>query len=124
MIQSTKAFDQPLLISQFINPSNEVIEDNPDEVFTLIIERYTETPNDNDESSEEEDQEDIIPVLYSDALKALETLTLYEQQQEDGQNEVIRKIQSISATMRQRRLKRVKQVTLDGSTFGFIRARQ
>jgi hypothetical protein len=124
MIQSTKAFDQPLLISQFINPSNEVIEDNPDEVFTSIIERYTETPNDNDESSEEEDQEDIIPVLYSDALKALETLTLYEQQQEDGQNEVIRKIQSISATMRQRRLKRVKQVTLDGSTFGFIRARQ
>jgi len=124
MIQSTKAFDQPLLISQFINPSNEVIEDNPDEVFTSIIERYTETPNDNDESSEEEYQEDIIPVLYSDALKALETLTLYEQQQEDGQNEVIRKIQSISATMRQRRLKRVKQVTLDGSTFGFIRARQ
>ena len=122
MIQSTKAFDQPLLISQFINPSNEVIEDNPDEVFTSIIERYTETPNDNDESSEEEDQEDIIPVLYSDALKALETLTLYEQQQEDGQNEVIRKIQSISATMRQRRLKRVKQVTLDGSTFGFIKA--
>jgi hypothetical protein len=124
MIQSTKAFNQPLLISQFINPSNEVIEDNPNEVFTSIIERYTETPNDNDESSEEEDQEDIIPVLYSDALKALETLTLYEQQQEDGQNEVIRKIQSISATMRQRRLKRVKQVTLDGSTFGFIRARQ
>jgi len=80
MIQSTKAFDQPLLISQFINPSNEVIEDNPDEVFTSIIERYTETPNDNDESSEEEYQEDIIPVLYSDALKALETLTLYEQQ--------------------------------------------
>ena len=80
MIQFIKAFDQSLLISQFINPSNKMIKDNSNKVFTLIIERYTETPNDNDESSEEEDQEDIIPVLYSDALKALETLTLYEQQ--------------------------------------------
>jgi hypothetical protein len=80
MIQSTKAFNQPLLISQFINPSNEVIKDNPNKVFTSIIKRYTETPNDNDKSSKEEDQEDIIPILYSDALKALETLTLYKQQ--------------------------------------------
>jgi len=57
-----------------------VIEDNPQEVFTSIVERYATALNDDDESSEEEDQEDIIPIPYSDVLKALETLTLFEQQ--------------------------------------------
>ena len=121
-IQSIKAFDHPLLISQFINPLDEVIEDTLEEILTSIIERYAETLNDDDSSNEEE-EEDIIPIVYSDVLKALETLTLYEQQQQDSQNEVIQKIQSISATMRQRRLKKAKQVTLNSSTFGFIRAR-
>jgi hypothetical protein len=90
-IQSTKAFDHPLLISQFINPPDEVIEDTPGEILTSIIERYAETLNDDDSSNEEE-EEDVIPIVYSDVLKALETLTLYEQQQQDGQNEVIQKI--------------------------------
>ena len=99
-----------------------MIEDTLREILTSIIERYAETLNDDDSSNEEE-EEDIIPIVYSDVLKALETLTLYEQQQQDSQNEVIQKIQSISATMRQRRLKKAKQVTLNSSTFGFIRAR-
>jgi len=79
-IQSEKTFDRPLLISQFINPADEVIEDSPDEVIEAIIERYAESPNDNDsDSSDAGEQEDVAPVLYSDVIKALETLTLYEQ---------------------------------------------
>ena len=65
-----------------------MIEDTPGEILTLIIKRYTETLN-NDDSSNKEEEEDVIPIVYSDVLKALETLTLYEQQQQDGQNKVI-----------------------------------
>jgi hypothetical protein len=78
-IQSIKAFDHPLLISQFIDPLDEVIKDTLGEILTSIIERYTETLN-NDDSSNEEEEEDVIPIVYSDVLKALETLTLYKQQ--------------------------------------------
>ena len=123
-IQSEKAFPEPFLISQFIDPPDELIEDTPEEILDSIVERYAETPGDDDDSSEEDEQDDVAPVPYSDVLNALETLTLYEQQQEDGQNEVVRKLQSISAIMRQRRLKKAKQVRLDDSTFGFIRARE
>ena len=58
-----------------------MIEDTLEEALASIIKRYTEVPNDNDDSSKEEEQEDILPILYSNVLKALETLTLYEQQQ-------------------------------------------
>jgi hypothetical protein len=69
-----------------------MIKDSPEEVLKAIVERYTKTPGDDNNSSDEEDQKDIAPVPYSEVLKALETLTLYEQQQEDGQNKVIRKL--------------------------------
>jgi hypothetical protein len=56
-----------------------VIKDSLEEVLESIIKRYAKTPGGDDDSSDEEDQEDIAPVLYSEVLKALETLTLYEQ---------------------------------------------
>jgi hypothetical protein len=55
-----------------------VIKDTLGEILTLIIKRYTETLNDDDSSNKEE-KEDVIPIVYSDVLKALETLTLYKQ---------------------------------------------
>jgi hypothetical protein len=69
-----------------------VIKDSLEEVLESIIERYAETPGGDDDSFDEEDQENIALVPYSEVLKALETLALYEQQQEDGQNKVIRKL--------------------------------
>ena len=87
-IQSKKAFPKPLPISQFINPLSKRIKDTPEEIFTSIIKRYAKTP-DSDDSSSKEEQEDVVPVPYSEVLKALETLTLYEQQHKDSQNKVI-----------------------------------
>jgi hypothetical protein len=76
---------EPLLINEFIQPADEIVEDEEgSDIFESVLERYTGYKEGEVELIEEEDIEEIkVPII--EALKALEVLRLYETQQDDGQ---------------------------------------
>jgi hypothetical protein len=55
---------------------NEVVEDEEENIFESIVDRYSANTEDGDIEEEK--------VSINDAIKALETLKLFEIQQEDG----------------------------------------
>ena len=64
---------------------------------------------------EEEEQEEIRKVKLVEAITALDLLNLYEKQQEDGQSEVIRRLDAIKATYIQRKAVKARQAYLEFS---------
>jgi hypothetical protein len=68
--------------------------------LAVIVNRYAQvTPEDTQSDTDKEDQEEIRPVKLIEAITALELLNLYEKQQDDGQSEVIRKLDSLKWTL-------------------------
>jgi hypothetical protein len=101
-IQSVPALaENALSIQDFIQPPAEtIIKENNGGLIKTIIERYAVS---NTVDQEEEAQVEIQRVKISEAIEALEKLALYEQQQENGEDDIIRKIQSIRATIMARK---------------------
>jgi hypothetical protein len=64
-------------ISQFINLTNEIVDDEDDEILKQMIEAYADD-NERDHETDEEEI-DIAPVKVSEALTALSRLRLYEE---------------------------------------------
>jgi hypothetical protein len=90
-----------------------------DESMTLevIVNRYAQGGSRDTQSDieEEEEQEEIREVKLVEAIAALDLLNLYEKQQEDGQSEVIRKLDAIKATYIQRKAAKARQAYLEFS---------
>jgi uncharacterized coiled-coil DUF342 family protein len=101
-IQSVPALaENALSIRDFIQPPAEtIVEENDGGLIETIVERYAVS---NTVDQEEEAQVEIQRVKISEAIEALEKLALYEQQQENGEDDIIRKIQSIRATIMARK---------------------
>jgi hypothetical protein len=112
-ISQVPQFTNPLPISQFLTPANEVIVDDlqDGDLTTLIADRYAQAdPQDTQSDTDEEEEEERIPVVkYQEVIAALDLLYLYEQQQEDGLNEVIRKLDAIKASFFQRKIRGARQ---------------
>ena len=78
-----------------------------------IVKRYAQGGSGDTQSNIEEEQEqEIRKVKLDEAVAALDLLSLYEKQQEDGQREVIRKLDTLKATFIQRKAGRAKQAYL------------
>jgi hypothetical protein len=65
------------------------------------------------EADGEEDGEEVPKVTINEALKALEALTLYEQQQEDGKLNRIQGLQAFKADITCRKVNSAKQRGLE-----------
>ena len=63
----------------------------------------------------EEQEEEIRKVKLAEVIAALDLVNLYEKQQEDGQSEVIRKLDAIKATYIQRKAAKARQAYLEFS---------
>ncbi|KAF8857163.1 hypothetical protein BDZ45DRAFT_744718 [Acephala macrosclerotiorum] len=115
-IQSTLQIADPLSISQFLTPEDEIITENPEIILVNIVTRHEPIGEMN--SSEDEKEKKVPTVSYKEALLALKQLSLYKKQQKDGLTEVMRKIDSIKSTLQSRRTQMAKQRQLN--QMGFI----
>ena len=73
-------------IQNFINLLGEEVEDSTEDLIEHVAELYA-GPDRDAETDEEDTQQPQIKL--NEALEALRTLRLYEEQQEDGDREVI-----------------------------------
>ena len=74
---------QSVIIDEFLNPVEEVVEDTEEDLEDHIVAIYDET---------EEEEVIVSRVQNKDALRALETLRLYEEQREVGDDDLIRRL--------------------------------
>ena len=116
-ISQVPQFTNPLPISQFLALANEVIVDDPqdEDLTSVIANRYAQAnPQDTQLDIDKEEEEERIPVVkYQEVVATLDLLYLYEQQQEDGLNEVIRKLDAIKASFFQRTIRAARQSVLE-----------
>ena len=97
----------------FINPPEERIADEEDgDIFEQIVERYRVSEGDivdivEDGVVQEED------ISVSKAIEALETLKLFEIQQEDGSEGLLRALDQAGTRYIKKKNERRKQVTID-----------
>ena len=88
-----------MTFKQFILPDEEELIEDADDTIEVIAEQYAEV---EEEPEEVDGQEMVEKINIGDAVRALETLHTYEQQQEDGQVDILRKIQSIKSVVLER----------------------
>jgi hypothetical protein len=101
----------PLSIDEFIEPSQEVIEDDDSDIFASVVERYS-TDKEGEEEPVEEGDIEVERVPIKEAIKALETLKLWEMQQENGKVSALQTLEQIGRRIQQNKLQSVKQMTL------------
>jgi hypothetical protein len=103
----------PLSVDEFINPPEERIADKEDgDIFEQIVERYGVSEGDivdivEDGVVQEED------ISVSKAIEALETLKLFEIQQEDGSEALLRALDQAGTRYIKKKNESRKQVTID-----------
>jgi hypothetical protein len=76
-------------ISAFLDPANEVVDNAENEILDHVIDSYAE-----EDRAQETDEEDVEVVLIrqSDAMQAVRLLQTYEEQQKDGDTELLRRL--------------------------------
>jgi hypothetical protein len=99
-------------VDEYIYLPNEVVDDEEEDVFESIVDRYSVDTEDIFEELEEGDIEEE-KVSITDAIKALETLKLFEIQQEDGAKLFIQALDQADRQYMQKQYQSKKQTTID-----------
>ncbi|KAJ6149522.1 hypothetical protein N7471_000721 [Penicillium samsonianum] len=73
----------PVDIENFLNPMDEVVEDDLDAIDDIVLSEFLP------EVDEDEIMEEQAQVLHHEAIQALKTLCIYEEQQEQGETQLI-----------------------------------
>ena len=102
-------------ISQFINPVDEIVGNGDDQILKQIIKVYLEGNKRDHETDEEEI--DIISIRVSKDLTTLSTLRLYEEQQENGDREIIQRLNRVEQVMKSREAGGKQQRTITSHLF-------
>jgi hypothetical protein len=76
-IEALPGIIDTLSINEFLEPIEEEINDNDEDIFTSIVDRYSKDEEGEEEPIEEGDIE-VEKVPIQEAIKALETLKLWE----------------------------------------------
>jgi hypothetical protein len=81
-----KRISSAMLIDQFLNPKDEKVYDNEEVHVDDIIHAYS-----TEERAYETEEEDVVveKIAYQHAISALQTLRLYEEQQDQSDSEAI-----------------------------------
>jgi hypothetical protein len=96
-------------INTFLNPTDEVVDDDDDEVLDQLVDAYAE--GDRAEETDEEPVE-VVPIGQSDAIQAVQLLQQYEEQQEDGDSELLRHLARLQITVRGRMVCSLEQAPI------------
>ncbi|KMU74493.1 hypothetical protein CISG_04564 [Coccidioides immitis RMSCC 3703] len=94
-------------IQHFLNPADEVVEDSPEAIEQHVIALLDPA----DESKEDEDlaTEMLPPITPSEALDLVKQLRLYEEQQDQGDQQLIQQLNSYKSKIAARRLQTQQQ---------------
>ena len=97
-------------ITQFLNPQEEDVYDTEEVLIDDIVNSYS-----REERAYETNEEDVIMprIRHNEAILALQTLRLYEEQQDEGDSELISRINRHERVIRQRTKQGLKQTTID-----------
>lgn len=81
-----------MAIDQFLNPITEVVENNDDDLINVITDAYSK-----EEKAYESDEEDISErkISLNEAIQAVHTLRLYEEQANQGDQNFIKCLKNI-----------------------------
>ena len=101
-----------LSVDEYIQLPNEGVEDEEEDIFESIVDRYSADTEDIIEELEEGEIEEE-KVLIADAIKALETLKLFEIQQEDGAKLFLQALDQADRRYMQKQDQSRKQTTID-----------
>lgn len=110
-IQELPGIADRLSINEFIQPAGEVVDDDDQDIFASVVERYSIENEGTVEEVEEGDSE-IENIRTAEALKALETVRLWELQQEDGQASTLQVLDRVERRMQLARKEGRKQTTI------------
>jgi hypothetical protein len=73
-----------LSLDEFLNPEDEIIVDEDEDIFTSVVNHYTVTKLDEEEESS--DKEEVMEVSVAEALRAIETVKIWKLQKGDSQD--------------------------------------
>ena len=94
-------------INQFLNPLDEKIEDDVKQLDEQILAQFQPVLEEDSNSDEEEE---VLPqISHSNALNALQTVHLYEEQQQEGLQGVIQALNHLENEIGRRQLYTQKQ---------------
>ena len=97
-------------VNEFIQPLDEQIDNNIDNIFDFVIESYS---YEESEAVEDNSDSEVPNIAISEAIKAIECLKLFELQQDIGEKGNILALERIERGIHQNRCNYQKQKTLD-----------
>ena len=101
----------PIPLEEFIQPIDEQIIDNENDILNTVIESYSQDLEDKDIS--DEDEVEAPKVTIFEAIQALERLKLFELQQENGEASNILALERIERAISLRKSLAFKQSTIE-----------
>lgn len=113
-LRATGRIHEPINIQNFIHLPGEDVVDSTEDLIEHVAELYA-GPDRDAETNKEDSQQPRIKL--NKAIEALQKLRLYEEQQEDGEREVITTLLRHERRIQGRRLQNTKQTTIK-SFFG------
>ena len=95
-------------IERCLNPAEEIIEDDDDDILDTIVDAYAEG------QIEESDEDEIVKptVKYSEAIQALRVLRTFYEQQEDGDIDLIQRLNTSEQVMLNGEINTRQQMTI------------
>jgi hypothetical protein len=110
-IAELPGIEDPLPLNEFIEPANEVIDDEDIDIFASVVDRYSIEKEGIVEEPDEDDIE-IELVSITEALKALNIVKLWEMQQENGEKATLSVLDRVERRMVQARYENRKQTII------------
>jgi hypothetical protein len=110
-ITGLPGIEDPLSLNEFIEPADEVIDDEDGDIFASVVDRYrTEKEGTVEEPDEDDIEIDLVPT--TEALKAIEIVKLWEIQQENREQSTLSALDRIERRMVQARYENRKQTMI------------
>jgi hypothetical protein len=89
-LQLSNIVREAMDINQFLNPIEEQVDDSLMAVDDIVLSQYSAENNDSSNEDEEEDQVEELPqITATEALESLYKLRLFEEQDPDGNRQLI-----------------------------------
>ena len=102
---------EAMKIDHFLDLVDEVVEDNEEEIFEQILDSYSHPLIERDYETDEE-QEMMAKVSSVEAITALNRLCLDEEQQDNGNSEVLRYLTRYRRDIRGRGIQELQQQSI------------
>ncbi|KAJ5162585.1 uncharacterized protein N7500_004415 [Penicillium coprophilum] len=90
-------------IENFLNPVDKLVEDDLATIDDVVLNEFLPEVN------EDEIEDQKARILYSEAIQALKTLCLYEEQQDQGETYLINALHKHERVLEVRRIGEQKQ---------------